>query len=141
MFVPRQLGGGSKSCAVRPRRVLAFVMVAAAALSFTRDLSASQLAREPIFKAESFLSFEDKLDGRCQNLSPGGKLTVIHNAHPTKTIRFRLIRYFVDVRQQGRATGVLLPGGNPVNIGCNLVDGTKQQWAVEKADFLARLPE
>jgi hypothetical protein len=133
----RLLARGAISSATRLWHLLAFAIVVAATVGLTRDLSASQLTRELLLKAESFLSFEDTTDGRCQNLSPGGKLTVIRNAHPTKSIRFRLIRYFVDVRQQGRATGVLLPGGDPVKIGCSRVDGRKQRWVVEKADFLS----
>ncbi|MFT4563632.1 MAG: hypothetical protein ACI9BW_003388 [Gammaproteobacteria bacterium] len=138
----RSPGTGTNRWAAPASRICSIAMVIASSLGLMHDLSASSPAPvERVLPAESFLSFEDKLDGRCQNLSPGGKLTIIHNAHPTETIRFRLIRYFVDVRQQGRATGVLLPDGNPVKIGCNLVDGRKQRWVVEKADFIAPLPE
>ncbi|MDA0821471.1 MAG: hypothetical protein O3C28_03500 [Proteobacteria bacterium] len=131
------LVGGPESQTKRALRLLVVAIIVAAEFGLPQALSASAAAREPVYKAESFLSFEDQADGRCQNLSSGGKLTVIRNAHPTKTIRFRLIRYFVDVRQEGRATGVLLPDSEPAKIGCNRVDGRRQRWVVEKAEFLS----
>ena len=75
------------------------------------------------------------MDGKCQNLSQGGKLQVMRNTHPAQPIRFRLIRYFVDVRQRGRATGIAEPGGEPIKIGCTLVGGRPQRWVVERAEF------
>jgi len=97
--------------------------------------SMSSAASEPVAPAESFLSFEAKMDGKCQNLSEGGKLQVMRNTHPARPIRFRLIRYFVDVRQRGRATGIAEPGGEPIKIGCTLVGGRPQRWVVERAEF------
>lgn len=85
--------------------------------------------------AASFLTFETKIDGRCHNLSEGGKLAVLHNNHPTKTIEFRLIRYHVDVPQWGRATGTALAGEAPVKLGCTLVGGREQRWVIERAEF------
>ncbi len=89
---------------------------------------------EPVKTAESFLSFEAKTDGKCQNLSEGGKLQVMHNQHPVRKIKFRLIRYFVDVRQRGRATGIAEPG-EMVKLGCTTVGGRPQRWVVERAEF------
>ncbi|HCU90209.1 MAG TPA: hypothetical protein DGR97_09705, partial [Gammaproteobacteria bacterium] len=56
-------------------------------------------ANEQVGLPGSFLIFDKITDGRCQNLSAGGKLQVLLNTHPSRNIRFRLIRYFVDVRQ------------------------------------------
>ncbi len=96
--------------------------------------TASAAGSEPVETAESFLSFEAKIDGKCQNLSEGGKLQVMRNLHPVRKIKFRLIRYFVDVRQHGRATGVAKPG-ETVKIGCTTVGGRPQRWIVERAEF------
>jgi len=92
-------------------------------------------ASEPTENAASFLSFETRTDGRCHNLSEGGKLMVMRNNHPSRKIDFRLIRYFIDVPQRGRATGTAEPGGEPVLLGCTLVGGRPQRWDVERANF------
>ena len=84
----------------------------------------------------SFLKFEDVLDGRCYILSAGGKLTVMHNTHPEHTIRFRLIRFFANKRQRGRATGDIAPGDKPTKLGCSQVDGRPQEWRIERASFV-----
>ncbi len=86
--------------------------------------------------AASFLTFETKIDGRCHNLSEGGKLAVLHNSHPTETIKFRLIRYHVDIPQWGRATGTAAPAEAPVKLGCTLVGGREQRWVIERAEFI-----
>ena len=95
----------------------------------------SPQANEPVEDPQFFLSFEMKSDGRCHNLSEGGKLAVLHNSHPTKNINFRLTRYFVDVRQSGRATGIAAPAAEPVKIGCTMVGGRPQRWVVDRAEF------
>jgi hypothetical protein len=95
----------------------------------------SPQANEPVEDAQFFLSFEMESDGRCHNLSEGGKLAVLHNSHPTKNINFRLTRYFVDVRQSGRATGIAAPTAEPVKIGCTMVGGRPQRWVVDRAEF------
>ncbi len=122
-----------------PRFTAASAAVAAAtviaALMATATLPLPTVASEPARSAESYLSFETKIDGRCQNLSTGGKLQIVRNMHPTKEIRFRLIRYYIDVRQRGRATGLAGAAGEPVKLGCTLVGGRTQRWVVERAEF------
>jgi hypothetical protein len=86
--------------------------------------------------AASYLEFESVLDGHCQNLSPGGKLRIVHNVHPDSAIDFRLFRIFVGKRQ-GRSTGIAQPRGTPVKLGCTRVDGREQDWIVERARFAA----
>lgn len=106
-----------------------------AALLICAAFPASGSAPEDPGAAANFLSFENRIDGRCHNLSEGGKLTVMHNTHPTNAIRFRLIRYHVDVPQWGRATGTAAPGESPVKLGCTLVGGREQRWVIEQAQF------
>ena len=97
--------------------------------------SGSSTASGPAGDPESFLSITKQADGRCQILSSGGKLAVIRNSHPSRDIRFRLVRLFVDVPQQGRASGIASAGENAQKLGCTLVDGREQRWVVESAEF------
>lgn len=105
-------------------------------LTFGLQFGGPALASEPPAAADSFLSFESLVDGRCHNLSERGKLRVMRNDHPSLKIRYRLIRYFVDVPQNGRATGIAEPGGDPIKLGCTLVQGRPQRWDIERAEFL-----
>lgn len=85
-------------------------------------------------EAANALVFEEQLDARCQNLSPGGKLVVLRNRDPERTIRYRLIRMFVDV-PQGLIDGAIAPGDVPQPLGCNRVNDRHQYWRVERASF------
>jgi hypothetical protein len=93
-------------------------------------------ASEPGPEAHAFLEFEANSDGKCQNLSRGGELGVMRNRHPTLKIKFRLMRYFAEVRQSGRATGIAPPGGDLIKLGCTKIGGREQRWVVEHAEFL-----
>ena len=73
-------------------------------------------------------------DGRCHILNEGGELTVLHNDDPSRTIRYRLVRLFVD-RPQGLMDGEIPPGPTPVKLGCSRVGGRAQTWQVKRADF------
>ena len=86
--------------------------------------------------AANHISFEEKTDGKCHNLSEGGKLLVMYNNHPSEAISFRLIRYYIDVRQRGGATGIAQPGGEPIKIGCTQVGGRPQRWEIQRAHFV-----
>lgn len=81
-----------------------------------------------------FLEFESQIDGKCHNLSAGGKLRVMHNRHPSKAIKYRLIRLFAGKPQAGRAMGVIEPEQSK-KIGCTLLDGREQTWQVDRAEF------
>ena len=84
--------------------------------------------------ARGFLSVKSQNDGKCQNLSQGGKLVVLRNTHPDRSIRYRLVRYFMDV-PQSRIVGAVAPGEEGQKLGCNRVDGRDQFWKIERADF------
>ncbi len=81
-----------------------------------------------------WLRFETVLDGRCQNLSEGGKLIVMHNDHPSRTIRYRLLRLHVD-RPQGLMDGSILPREPAQKLGCDRVGGRPQTWQIKRAQF------
>ena len=85
--------------------------------------------------AAGYLAFETVLDGRCQILSAGGKLRLVSNTHPDRAIRYRLVRVFAGKPQAGRVTGTLGPGEGPIKLGCTLVDGREQNWAIVTAAF------
>jgi hypothetical protein len=85
-------------------------------------------------RAEAFVSFEYRADGKCQILSEGGKLVVLHNSHPNREISYRLVRYFAGVPQT-RVVGQLNASGAGEPLGCSRVDGRDQLWKVERASF------
>jgi hypothetical protein len=85
-------------------------------------------------RAETFVSFEYRADGKCQILSEGGKLVVLHNTHPDREISYRLVRYFAGV-PQARVLGQLKASGTGEALGCSRVDGREQLWKVERASF------
>ncbi len=105
---------------------LAVVVVPHASAAEKRDAS----------KPLDWLRFETVLDGRCQNLSEGGKLIVMHNDHPSRTIRYRLLRLYVD-RPQGLMDGSILPGEPAQKLGCDRVGGRPQSWQVKRAQFVS----
>ncbi|MBM4227449.1 MAG: hypothetical protein FJ164_06850 [Gammaproteobacteria bacterium] len=81
-----------------------------------------------------WLRLETVLDGRCHNLSEGGKLVVMHNEHPSRTIRYRLLRVHVD-RPQGLMDGIIAPGEPAQRLGCDKVGGRPQAWQIKRAQF------
>lgn len=85
--------------------------------------------------AASYLVFESMNDGRCQNLSDGGKLRILRNTHAEWAIHFRLTRMFAGNRPQGLVQGLAPAGGEPVRLGCTRVDGREQDWVVRNAQF------
>lgn len=85
--------------------------------------------------AANFIEFESVADGRCQVLSEGGKLRLLHNRHGERAVAYRLIRVFGQGHRQGQVVGTAPAGGEPVPLGCTRVDGRPQDWALERATF------
>lgn len=85
---------------------------------------------------EDYIEFESVLDGKCQNLSIRGKLRVVKNHHPDKTIKYRFYRIFAGKRQAGMAMGRIEPGEGPVKLGCTKVDGHDQTWEIKVVTFV-----
>ena len=83
--------------------------------------------------AQAQLSMEARADGKCQNLSEGGKLVVLRSAS-RQPIRYRLTRYFADVPQSPTA-GRITPEEPEQPLGCNRVDGRVQRWVIKRASF------
>ena len=112
-----------------------FRAIAVATLAGGLGLAGSAAASVAGDDARRHLVFESVGDGRCQNLSDGGKLRVLRNLHPERAISFRLVRLFAGEHPQGLTTGLAPAGGEPVPLGCTLVDGRTQDWRVDKARF------
>jgi hypothetical protein len=85
--------------------------------------------------AGQYLDFVSELDGRCHNLSEGGKLRVMHNSHPDHPIKYRLVRMFAGKPQMGLAIGTI-QAAESKKLGCTRVDGREQTWVVERAELL-----
>ena len=85
--------------------------------------------------ASQFLAFESVGDGRCLNLSEGGKLRILRNTHGERAIHYRVMRVFAGNHPQGLATGIAPANGEPVPLGCTRVDGRVQDWTVDRARF------
>lgn len=86
--------------------------------------------------ARDYIEFYDQLDGKCQILSSGGKLTLVKNTHPDKKIRYRFVRMFAGKPQAGVTYGILVPGEEPTKMGCNRVDDHVQMWDIKVAEFM-----
>jgi hypothetical protein len=85
---------------------------------------------------QDYLEFLDQQDGKCYNLSQGGQLRLLKNSHASQRIRFRLVRYFSNVKQPGLVQGVIEPRDQFIALGCTLVDGRQQRWEIETASFV-----
>ena len=105
------------------------LLILAFAIGICHPAWATELER-----AETFISFEYRADGKCQILSEGGKLVMLHNTHPNREISYRLVRYFAGVPQT-RVFGQLKAADAGEALGCNRVDGRDQLWKVERASF------
>ncbi len=95
-------------------------------------LDSSSMEKDP----SQYIEFISQPDGRCQNLSSGGKLQVVKNNHNDKKIKYRFNRMFAGKRQAGLTIGVLEPGAEPVKLGCTEVDGRKQSWEIQIVNFV-----
>ena len=118
-----------------------WVSLAARLVALTLLLPTLALANAPPANApaQDFLVIASEADGKCQNLSEGGKLVVIRNVDPARSIAYRLVRTFAKV-PQSRVVGVLAPGDAAQRLGCNRVDGREQGWRVERATFNKETP-
>ena len=79
------------------------------------------------------LKLEARADGKCQNLSEGGKLVVLRSAS-NQPISYRLVRYFANV-PQSPTVGRITPEEPEQPLGCNRVDGREQRWEIKRASF------
>lgn len=83
--------------------------------------------------AQEQLGMEARADGKCQNLSEGGKLIVLRSTSD-RPISYRLVRYFADVPQTP-TVGRITPDEPEQPLGCNRVDGRVQRWVIKRASF------
>ena len=87
--------------------------------------------------ARDRLVLESRSDGKCQNLSEGGKLVVLKSLDGERAITYKLVRYFADV-PQSTPVGRISPDTPEQPLGCNRVDGRPQRWEIRNASFEER---
>lgn len=104
--------------------------MAALSLALAGQVSADGLTAP----AASYLTFDTVLDGKCHILSEGGKLIVLRNTHPSKAIRYRLVRLFAT-RPQGLLDGLIAPTEAAQKLGCDKVGARAQTWQIKRARF------
>jgi len=127
------------------RNLLSGIVLACASFqllnpSFIIDSVADEAAEAAVVDGgkmpADYLKFWSELDGKCQILSDGGKLRMMENTHPNKSIKFLLSRLFAGVRQPGYAKGILNPEDEPKQLGCTRVQNRDQTWLVVRAEFV-----
>ena len=119
-----------------PRRAWRYSLYLTLALLISGGATSATETRVPA----SYLAFNSELDGRCYNLSAGGKLVTMINSHPRNSIKFRLTRYFAGV-PQGLSVGAIAPNGGAIKLGCDHVDGRPQGWKIERATLIKAPPQ
>lgn len=102
------------------------------------DSASTDITASPIEKPSQYIKFASVLDGRCQNLSSGGKLRIVKNTHHDKTIKYRFVRMFAGRPQAGITKGILEPGEKVVKLGCTKVDGREQTWEIQILNFVEK---
>ncbi len=84
--------------------------------------------------ASEYVEFSYDFHSEC--VARNGKMVLVRNTHPARTVKLYLYRYFADKRQPGRAVHTLQPNAEAVAVGCTVVQGLAQKWEVAKARFL-----
>ncbi len=85
--------------------------------------------------ASESLGFKSVPDNHCQQRDHHGQLALLINLDPSRTIRYRLSRYYSNRRQPGIARGNIAPG-EEVKLGCTRIHGREQVWKITRAEFL-----
>lgn len=119
----------------RPRGSLACLATLLVAAFWLTGSAADELPSDVAEDAASHLVFDTQLDNYCMRLSPGGKLVVMTNSHPHRSIRYRLVRVFADRHQPGLNSGIIEAGAEPLSLGCNKVNHRDQHWEVRSARY------
>lgn len=125
----------------RMKNLIKYTVLLTGLLAFTGLMAApcDETTTNPVGTKEKtpgdYLEFYSVLDGKCQILSNGGKLRLVKNNHPNKTIKYRFNRMFAGKRQAGPAVGIVEPGNKPVKLGCTKVDDHEQTWEIKVAEF------
>ena len=87
--------------------------------------------------ATAYLELQAQPDNHCMLRDPTGKLVVLINKHPSKAIRYRVVRVFAGHIQPGMGVGIIAAGSDPVPLGCSVIDQREQHWEVRSAQFTA----
>lgn len=115
---------------------LVSLLITISCLSISLQLNATEMKTEQEKAAADYLEFASELDNLCQKRSPSGRLRLVRNLHPDRSIKFRFVRVFSNVRQPGFARGTLEPNAEPTQLGCTKISGRDQTWEIVKAEFV-----
>ncbi len=113
--------------------VLPHILLADAMASDPPATASAQAADEATGDPADYLKFESRFDATCQLWRADVRL--MSNTHPSKTIKYRMVRYLADKRQPSLTVGTIEPGGEPERLGCTMIDGLEQRWEVKQALF------
>ena len=95
------------------------------------DGSAAPGPREP----SGYLDIYKVNSAVCQALRRG-KMNMLRNLHPSKTIHYRMSRSLAGKRQAGLIRGTIPPTGEEGEpLGCELLEGLRQEWNITRAEF------
>lgn len=110
--------------------LLALILISRIATA-AEPMSSGNVQKPP----QDYLEIVTEIDPKCQILSEGGKINLLKNHHPDKTILYRLQRYFAGIKQAGLVSDSLAPGAT-ATLGCNKVDKREQSWQITAAKLV-----
>ncbi len=113
-------------------------------LCATSGVAADDAVVEAARGASAYLHISKTNHSRCQALRRG-KMYVLHNLHPTRTIRYRMRRLLAGKPQAGLIRDHIAPTdpedkNSADALGCGLLEGLAQEWSVIQADFAPLTP-
>lgn len=118
------------------KRILYSLLLCGAAMRCAAaDAGAEEMASAPLSEPGSYLEIYTVHSATCEALRRG-KMRMLRNLHPTRSIDYRMIRNLSGKRQAGLIRETITPThaeGEP--LGCELLDGMQQEWAVIRAEF------
>ena len=89
-------------------------------------------------EASAYLHIFKTNHSRCQSLRRG-KMQMLQNRHPARTIRYRMRRTLAGIPQAGLIRDDIAPTDiedSADALGCELLNGLAQEWSVIRADFV-----
>lgn len=81
-----------------------------------------------------FIEFIREDNADCQIRE--GQHLAVRSTHPTRTIRVWLDRYYQNVGTGDRSHSDLRPNAEPEALGCDTVMHGKQEWRVQRAQYV-----
>ena len=104
------------------------------------SMAAEDVVVDATQEASAYLHIFKTNHSRCQSLRRG-KMQMLQNLHPTRTIRYRMRRQLAGIPQAGLIRDEIAPTTDIEDkqsadaLGCELLEGLAQEWSVIRADF------